>query len=55
MTLGKFSVNLFNVPLHENYGKRLATIIQLLMDKTHYFPLTVENLNKVQNNINLTS
>ncbi len=50
LTLGKFSVNLFNVPLHDNYAKRMATVIQLLVDKAHYLPLTVENLNKVQSN-----
>ncbi len=47
LTLGKFSINLFNVPLHENYSKRLATIIQLLLDKAHYMALSVENLNQL--------
>ena len=47
LTLGKFSVNLFNVPLNENYAKRLATIVQLLVDKAHYLPLTVDNFNKL--------
>ena len=45
LCLGKFSLNVFNVPTHSNYTKRLATLIQLLVTKSHYLPLTVSNLN----------
>ena len=45
LSLGKFSLNLFNVPTHSNYTKRLSTILQLLLTKSHYLPLTVSNLN----------
>ena len=45
LCLGKFSLNLFNVPTHSNYTKRLATILQLFLTKSHYLPLTVSNLN----------
>ena len=45
LCLGKFSLNLFNVPTHSNYTKRLATILQLLLTKSHYLELTVSNLN----------
>jgi len=47
LTLGKFSVNLFNTPSEENYSKRLSTIIQLLTCRSHYLPMTVENFNKL--------
>ena len=47
LTLGKFSMNLFNIPTHSNYTKRLATILQLLVTKSHYLPLTVANLNEM--------
>ena len=47
LCLGKFSLNLFNVPMSNNYSKRLSTIIQLLMTKSHYLPGTIENLNKL--------
>ena len=45
LCLGKFSLNLFNVPTCSNYTKRLATIMQLLVTKSHYLPLTVSNMN----------
>ena len=47
LNLGKMSVNLFNVPLCENFTKRLSTLIQLLGTKSHYLPLTIDNLNKL--------
>ena len=46
LTLGKFTLNLFGVPLLEDYTKKLATILQLLMTKSHYLPMTVDNFNK---------
>ena len=46
LCLGKYSLNLFNVPILADYSKRLATLLQLLVTKSHYFPLTVEELNK---------
>ena len=45
LCLGKFSLNLFNISTHSNYTKRLSTILQLLVTKSHYLPLTVSNLN----------
>ena len=45
LCLGKFSLNLFNVPTHSNYTKRLSTILQLFLTKSHYLALTVSNLN----------
>lgn len=46
LCLGKFSLNLFNVPTAGNYTKRLATIIQLLTTKSHYLPMSVDTFNK---------
>ena len=49
LVLGKFSLNLFNVPFqHEGYCKRLATVIQMLATKSHYMQVTVDNFNKVR-------
>ena len=48
LTLGKFSLNLFNLPAAANYGKRLSTLVQLFMDRSHYFSMTVENFNKLR-------
>ena len=45
LCLGKFSLNMFNLPTHSNYTKRLATLLQLLVTKSHYLPLTVSSLN----------
>ena len=46
LTLGKFSLNLIGVPLVENYTKKLTALLQLLMSKSHYLALNVENFNK---------
>ena len=43
LCLGKSTLNLFSVP--NNYAKRLFTILQLLLTKSHHLPLTIENLN----------
>ena len=40
LCLGKFSLNLFNVPTVGNYTKRLATIVQLLTTRSHYLPMS---------------
>lgn len=45
LCLGKFSLNVFNIPTSSNYAKRLSTLLQLLVTKSHYLPLTVANLN----------
>merc|ERR1719411_80627 len=46
LCLGKYTLNLFNVPVLADYSKRLAIILQMLMTKSHYYPLTVDELNK---------
>ena len=45
LNLGKLSVNLHNVPIQENYTKRLSTLLQLFLCKSHYIPLSINNLN----------
>jgi len=48
LCLGKFSLNLFNVPVvGGNYCRRISTILQLLLTKSHYLPLSVDGLNKL--------
>ena len=46
LCLGKFSLNLFNLPTAGNFTKRLATIFQLLTTKSHYLPMSVDLFNK---------
>lgn len=47
MAIGKFSLNLSNVPsqTYPNYGEQLYEFLQLLVPKSHYLPLTVDTLN----------
>ena len=47
LCLGKFSMNIFSLPNSKNFTKRLSTILQLIMSKSHYFPLTIESLNSL--------
>lgn len=47
LVLGKFALNLFAVPLEQNYTQRLTTFLQLLMSKSHYLALTIEAFNKL--------
>lgn len=46
-TLGQFSINLMNFPseILPNYTKQLYEIIELLLPASHYFPVTLDNLN----------
>jgi hypothetical protein len=46
LCLGKFSLNLFNIPTMANFSRRVSTILQLLLSKSHYLPLSLEGLNK---------
>ena len=45
LCLGKFSLNIFGIPNSNNFAKRVSTILQLIMSKSHYYPLTIDNLN----------
>ena len=47
LTLGKLSLNLHNMTSHDNWPKRLATLIQLLTSHSHFLSLTLDNLNKL--------
>ncbi len=49
LTLGKLALNVHGVPPTsiENYSKRLATLLQMLVCKAHYLPMTVDSFNKV--------
>lgn len=48
-TLGQFSLNLTNVPIESqsSYIKQLYEIIELCLPASHYFPVTVDNLNTI--------
>ncbi|CAH0551417.1 unnamed protein product [Brassicogethes aeneus] len=47
MPLGKFSINITNIPIMQkiDYTKTLYEFIEMLVPKSHYFPMTLENLN----------
>ena len=47
LNLGKFSLNIFGVPNSNNFAKRLSTILQLIMSKSHFLPLTTDKLNSL--------
>jgi len=45
LTLGKLSLNLHNMTSHDNWPKRLSTLLQLLTTSSHLLTLTLNNLN----------
>jgi hypothetical protein len=46
LCLGKFSLNIFGLPKNStNFAKKLSTLLQLIMSKSHYLPMTIDNLN----------
>lgn len=44
LVLGKLSINLHNMTTHEEWPKRLATLLSLLTTNSHYLPLTRDTL-----------
>ncbi|XP_022288732.2 mini-chromosome maintenance complex-binding protein-like [Crassostrea virginica] len=48
MPLGKFSLNLTHCPSTEEYGQLVHTFIQALVTKSHFLPLSIENMNKLR-------
>lgn len=49
-TLGQFSLNITNFPseIHTNYTKQLYEIIESCVPASHYFPITIDNLNTTE-------
>ncbi|XP_055530968.1 mini-chromosome maintenance complex-binding protein [Wyeomyia smithii] len=49
-SLGQFSLNLANVPIENltSYTEGLYEILELLLPASHYFPMTLENMNTKQ-------
>lgn len=44
--LGKFTLNISNIPTEiDNYGEKLNKFIKQLVVKSHYLPMTLDNLN----------
>ena len=44
LVLSKLSLNLHNMTTHEEWPKRLATLLLLLTTNSHYLPLTRDTL-----------
>ena len=44
LCLGKLSLNLHNMTTHEEWPRRLSTVLSLLTTNSHYLPLTRNNL-----------
>lgn len=49
-TLGQFSMNITNFPANilPDYTKQLYEIIELILPASHYFPVTLDNLNTTE-------
>lgn len=49
-TLGQFSMNITNLPnsILPGYTKQLYEIIELILPASHYFPVTLDNLNSTE-------
>jgi len=47
LVLGKLSVNLHNMTSHQDWPRRISTILSLLTTNSHYLPLTRTNLDSV--------
>lgn len=47
LALGKFCVNISNIPLPQNIDipKELYKFIELFVPQSYYFPMTLENMN----------
>lgn len=48
MPLGKFSLNLTHCPPTKEYGQLIHTFIQALVTKSHFLPLSIENMNSLR-------
>jgi len=46
LVLGKLSLNLHNMTTHEEWPKRLATLLSLFTTNSHYLPLSRDELDK---------
>ncbi|XP_063238088.1 mini-chromosome maintenance complex-binding protein [Bacillus rossius redtenbacheri] len=46
MALGKMSLNVTNVPTGCDYANKMYNILSLLLPKSHFLPMTLDNLNK---------
>ncbi|XP_067000687.2 mini-chromosome maintenance complex-binding protein isoform X3 [Anabrus simplex] len=45
MALGQMSLNLSNIPGDHSFATKLYSILELLVPKSHYLPMTLEKLN----------
>lgn len=48
-TLGQFTLNITNFPPHiTDYTKQLYEVIESILPASHYFPITIDNLNNTE-------
>ncbi|XP_034254053.1 mini-chromosome maintenance complex-binding protein [Thrips palmi] len=45
LALGHFSLNLSNLPRRPDYTRLLYSVLQRILPKSHYLPMTLENMN----------
>lgn len=45
LALGHFSLNLSNLPQRPDYTRLLYSVLERLLPKSHYLPMTLENMN----------
>ncbi|KAJ9584173.1 hypothetical protein L9F63_021470 [Diploptera punctata] len=46
LTLGQLCLNFFKVPVIDDYSKKLYSLLEKILTKSHYEALTLDNLNK---------
>lgn len=49
MSLGSLTLNISNIPVNivDQYSNKFYQIIQMLLSKSHYLPMTLENMNEL--------
>ncbi|XP_044735923.1 mini-chromosome maintenance complex-binding protein [Chrysoperla carnea] len=50
ISLGQCTINFSNIPSekYENYVKNIYEILELMVPKSHYFPMTLDNMNSLE-------
>uniref|UniRef100_H2YM22 Mini-chromosome maintenance complex-binding protein n=1 Tax=Ciona savignyi TaxID=51511 RepID=H2YM22_CIOSA len=48
MAVGKLTLNITGIPPNSSYPKLFADVIANLVTKTHYLPMTLDNMNKLK-------
>lgn len=45
LALGHFSLNLSNLPQRPDYTRLLYSVLERILPKSHYLPMTLDNMN----------